>query len=272
MHIHTLTVVRLSNVKDLICPFSKNTFNTFGKSNKESSLSIVWKRSTKENTLHSVQILLHYWGKIKLLYTKRNEPDTHTHTHEWTIHRKSWDVLVISFLLGLTTLFSPCSLGKQKPAILIMSGTQWWDREQMSHVIMWPCGKEPAGLNKALQFGPKLNQSFPVVWFPPLFKIWWCHFSCEINLNRITNAFNCKCRFDTVSTNWTPFFQKYFDLLLWNNHLAKVTVQELSHVCCKPPKTTLTTCFHVAKAKLEGISSFPQPVVLVNTKQDGQHW
>lgn len=40
----TLTVVRLSNVKDLICPFSKNTFNTFGIRSRESSLSIVWKR------------------------------------------------------------------------------------------------------------------------------------------------------------------------------------------------------------------------------------
>lgn len=39
--VHTLTVVRLSNVKDLICPFSKNTFNTFGMRSKESSLSIV---------------------------------------------------------------------------------------------------------------------------------------------------------------------------------------------------------------------------------------
>lgn len=46
---------------------------------------------------------------------------------EWTIHRKSRDVLVISFLLGPTTLFFPCFLGKQKLAILIMavSGTLW---------------------------------------------------------------------------------------------------------------------------------------------------
>lgn len=41
--VRTRTVVRLSNVKDLICPFSKNTFSTFGMSSKESSFSIVWK-------------------------------------------------------------------------------------------------------------------------------------------------------------------------------------------------------------------------------------
>lgn len=38
----TLTVVRLSNVKDLICPFSRNTFSTLGMSSKESSFSMVW--------------------------------------------------------------------------------------------------------------------------------------------------------------------------------------------------------------------------------------
>lgn len=54
--IPTLTVVRLSNVKDLICPFSKNTFSTFGMSSNESSLSIVWKRSTKGNNLRLEQL------------------------------------------------------------------------------------------------------------------------------------------------------------------------------------------------------------------------
>lgn len=59
MCIHTLTVVRLSNVKDLICPFSKNTFNTFGMSSKESSLSIVWekKHEGKESFIHLVGFL-----------------------------------------------------------------------------------------------------------------------------------------------------------------------------------------------------------------------
>lgn len=63
----TLTVVRLSNVKDLICPFSKNTFNTFGIRSRESSLSIVWKR-LRVKSLSAViksKFVHCYWNKKK---------------------------------------------------------------------------------------------------------------------------------------------------------------------------------------------------------------
>lgn len=63
----TLTVVRLSNVKDLICPFSKNTFNTFGIRSRESSLSIVWKR-LRVKSLSAViksKCVHCYWNKNK---------------------------------------------------------------------------------------------------------------------------------------------------------------------------------------------------------------
>lgn len=52
-HSLTLTVVRLSNVKDLICPFSRNTFRTLGMSSKESSFSIVCGKEKDRKTTTS---------------------------------------------------------------------------------------------------------------------------------------------------------------------------------------------------------------------------
>lgn len=49
-------MVRLSNVKDLICPFSRNTFSTFGRRSRESSLSIVCRR-TKKKCLRKINYL-----------------------------------------------------------------------------------------------------------------------------------------------------------------------------------------------------------------------
>lgn len=92
----TLTVVRLSNVKDLICPFSKNTFNTFGIRSRESSLSIVWKRLRVKSLSAVIESkFVHcYWKENKKKQDRvkrsrvRNKPLVNEQWTHWIFNSK----------------------------------------------------------------------------------------------------------------------------------------------------------------------------------------